>query len=184
MAKTSALDYFNKDGKKCEFFLILDKVLEEKNKTTVDDYGIIWNNFINYLTHSDKYMTIKEAQDKFISKYLKSDSIKNGYEKSFFYTLEKDNICSHEELKAAEFIDKKIEEQNIVKRTCKELGITQKELAERLGVNDGTVRQWSSQTKPPEWAIKFMNVLIENKLLNERVTKFSTALNMLDEARV
>jgi len=76
------------------------------------------------------------------------------------------------------------EDENIVKKTCKELGITQKELAERLGVNDGTVRQWSSQTKPPEWAIKFMNVLIENKLLNERVTKFSTALNMLDEARV
>jgi len=72
---------------------------------------------------------------------------------------------------------------NIVKQTCKELGLTQKELAEKLGVNDGTIRKWASQSEPPEWGIKFMEILSENKALQERVSKFQTALNMLDEAR-
>ena len=53
--------------------------------------------------------------------------------------------------------------ENIVKKVCKELGITQKELAERIGVNDVTVRTWSSKGNVPEWAVKFMNLLLEKK---------------------
>ncbi len=37
-----------------------------------------------------------------------------------------------------------IEEENLVKKTCRELGITQKELAERIGVSRQTVSDWSS----------------------------------------
>lgn len=75
------------------------------------------------------------------------------------------------------------EEENIVKKTCQELGITQKELAERLGVNDGTPAQWSSKGNIPEMAQKFMEQLIENKTLKEQVKMFTDALNMLDKAR-
>jgi transcriptional regulator with XRE-family HTH domain len=35
-------------------------------------------------------------------------------------------------------------EKNLVKKTCRELGITQKELAERIGVSRQTVSDWSS----------------------------------------
>ncbi len=35
-------------------------------------------------------------------------------------------------------------EENLVKKTCRELGITQKELAERIGVSRQTVSDWSS----------------------------------------
>jgi DNA-binding XRE family transcriptional regulator len=35
-----------------------------------------------------------------------------------------------------------LEEENLVKKTCKELGITQKELAERIGVTPYTITRW------------------------------------------
>jgi len=59
--------------------------------------------------------------------------------------------------------------ENIVKKTCEKLGITQKELAEKIGVNEGTVRNWSSKGNPPEWAIRFMKLLLEkeNKIINK-----------------
>ena len=74
-------------------------------------------------------------------------------------------------------------DENIVKRTCKELGITQKELAERLGVNDGTIRKWASQTEPPEWGVKFLELLIKNKELEEKYNLFKNAFDMIDKAR-
>jgi len=76
-----------------------------------------------------------------------------------------------------------MKEENIVKRVCKELGLTQKELAERLGVNDGTVRKWASQTEPPEWAVKFLHLLLEKERLKERLDKFQKAFDLIDEAR-
>jgi predicted transcriptional regulator len=53
-------------------------------------------------------------------------------------------------------------EENLVKKTCRELGITQKELAERLGVNDGTPAQWNIKGNIPKWGEHFMNLMIEN----------------------
>jgi len=52
---------------------------------------------------------------------------------------------------------------NIVKRVCKELGITQKELAERIGAAEATVRNWSAGKEVPKWALKSMELLLENK---------------------
>ncbi len=75
------------------------------------------------------------------------------------------------------------ENENIVKKTCKELGITQKELAERLGVNDGTPAQWSSKGNIPEMAQKSMELLLENEILKNKLNKFKTAFTLIDEAR-
>jgi predicted transcriptional regulator len=36
-----------------------------------------------------------------------------------------------------------LEEENLVKKTCKELGITQKELAEKIGVSPHTITRWN-----------------------------------------
>jgi transcriptional regulator with XRE-family HTH domain len=60
----------------------------------------------------------------------------------------------------AEDIKKEIQEENLVKKTCRELGITQKELAEKLGVNDGTVRNWASSGNIPIYMINHINLLI------------------------
>ncbi|BCD61720.1 hypothetical protein NrS5_16 [Nitratiruptor phage NrS-5] len=74
-------------------------------------------------------------------------------------------------------------EENIVKKVCKELGITQKELAERIGVNEGTPAQWSSKGNIPEWAKKFMECLLEKKACEDKLQKFQTAFKLIDEAK-
>ncbi len=75
-------------------------------------------------------------------------------------------------------------DENIVKKTCKELGITQKELASLMGVNDGTIRKWSSQTEPPEWGLKFLQLLLENKQIKDKYEMFKSAFDMIEKARV
>ncbi|MBA1437951.1 MAG: helix-turn-helix transcriptional regulator [Epsilonproteobacteria bacterium] len=75
------------------------------------------------------------------------------------------------------------EDENIVKATCKELGITQKELAERLGTHLTTVQKWASANEIPTNAKKTIDLIFENRKLKEKVDMFTKALNMLDEAR-
>ena len=54
--------------------------------------------------------------------------------------------------------------ENIIKQTCKELGVTQKELAARMGLAETTVSQWARGINPlPEWATRFMGALTELK---------------------
>jgi len=38
----------------------------------------------------------------------------------------------------------KDKEENLVKKTCRELGITQKELAEKMGITDRTISNWAN----------------------------------------
>lgn len=56
-------------------------------------------------------------------------------------------------------------EENIVKKVCKELNITQKELAETMGVSENTIGGWAREiTETPKWAIKHFELLkIEKK---------------------
>lgn len=56
-------------------------------------------------------------------------------------------------------------EENIVKSTAKRLGITQKELADQIGVAENTVSQWARGViETPKWAIKMFELLeIERK---------------------
>ena len=76
-----------------------------------------------------------------------------------------------------------MKEENIVKKVCKELGITQKELAERMGVNDVTVRNWSSKGNPPDWAVKFMNLLLEYEKVKEKAEKAKQIAILLEELK-
>ena len=46
-------------------------------------------------------------------------------------------------------------DENIVKKTCRELGITQKELAERLDVPQSTVSGWAKNDIPKIGYIKW-----------------------------
>ena len=60
-----------------------------------------------------------------------------------------------------------MENENIVKATCKELGITQKELAERMGVAEVTINKWAQGvTKIPKWALKMFDLLMVEKKYN------------------
>ena len=75
------------------------------------------------------------------------------------------------------------EDENIVKATCRELGITQKELAEKLGTHLTTVQKWVSSNELPNSVIKSIELLLENEDLKSKLNKFKTAFNMIDEAR-
>lgn len=75
------------------------------------------------------------------------------------------------------------EEQNIVKRVCLELGITQKELAEELGSHLTTVQKWASSDDIPKMATKSLELLLENKKLKSKVEKIETVLKLLDELK-
>lgn len=68
--------------------------------------------------------------------------------------------------KSLDDVDNTQNEQNLVKEVCSVLGITQKELADIIGIDDGTVRKWASgATKTPLWAENFIQILIENRQL-------------------
>ncbi|MGG7049087.1 MULTISPECIES: helix-turn-helix domain-containing protein [unclassified Campylobacter] len=73
--------------------------------------------------------------------------------------------------------------ENIVKRVCRELNITQRELAERIGVANNTTAQWATQTKPPEMAVKFMELLLEHEKTKKQLDKFKKAFELIDEAK-
>lgn len=52
-------------------------------------------------------------------------------------------------------------EQNIIKQTCKELQITQRELAERMEIPESTIARWKSGDIP-RLAELYLNALLEN----------------------
>lgn len=69
--------------------------------------------------------------------------------------------------------------ENIVKLTCKELDITQKELAERLGVPPTTVSGWVNEI--PKMTELALTLLIENKQLKDKLEVFKKAFKVSSE---
>ncbi|MDR1614402.1 MAG: helix-turn-helix transcriptional regulator [Campylobacteraceae bacterium] len=59
---------------------------------------------------------------------------------------------------------------NIVKKTCKELGITQKELAARIGIAEVTINKWASDPSniTPQ-GIKSLELVAENAKLKQGI---------------
>lgn len=72
-----------------------------------------------------------------------------------------------------------MEEQNIVKKVCAELGITQKELAEKLATSKATVERWSSTGEIPESSKKYLEILLENEELKKENQEIKKALSIL-----
>jgi transcriptional regulator with XRE-family HTH domain len=52
-------------------------------------------------------------------------------------------------------------EENLVKKTCKELGITQKELAEKTGFSKESISKWNNGSKIPKSAVNFFHTIVE-----------------------
>lgn len=72
-----------------------------------------------------------------------------------------------------------MEKENIIKKVCSELGLTQKELAEKMGASEGTIRNWSSSKELPQWALNFIETLLEHKKDREIATKFKELINLI-----
>ena len=118
-------------------------------------------------------------------------------EKTMLDTLEKEaNIgkikADLEEAKANRAYNKRQKQEqdlqeamddNIVKRVCKELGITQRELAERMGVHQNMPAKWSSGDEPSQMAINFMELLINHEKTKRQLDKFKQGFALIDEAK-
>ncbi|MCT7509993.1 helix-turn-helix domain-containing protein [Aliarcobacter cryaerophilus] len=70
------------------------------------------------------------------------------------------------------------EEQNIVKKVCAELGITQKELAEELGMKATALSNWANGDIP-QIAQKALELLLENKKLKDDLNIIKKAHEIL-----
>jgi ribosome-binding protein aMBF1 (putative translation factor) len=71
------------------------------------------------------------------------------------------------------FVEK---EENLVKKTCRELGITQKELAEKTGFSEDSISKWNKGAKIPKSAENFFHTLI-------RMDKFQQMENLVNQIK-
>lgn len=74
------------------------------------------------------------------------------------------------------------DKNNLVKEVCKELDITQKELANRLGTHLTTVQKWAASDELPSMAQKAIELLIENKKHKEIVDTYKKLQQLLHES--
>ena len=70
-------------------------------------------------------------------------------------------------------------DENIVKKTCKELGISQKELAELIGASKPTVERWAQSGDIPLSSKKHLLLLTENQKLKIENQEIKQALSTL-----
>jgi DNA-binding XRE family transcriptional regulator len=71
-------------------------------------------------------------------------------------------------------------EENLVKKTCRELGITQKELAEKLNLSLPTINRWSSDnSKIPKLGKIALSLIIENISYKFKFNQLKNAQNIL-----
>ena len=77
-------------------------------------------------------------------------------------------------------MDKK--EENLIKKVCKEYGITQAELSKMLDIPKGTISRWVSTSKMPKTAELALNLMLKNRELENKLNSFKAfkeALNRL-----
>jgi transcriptional regulator with XRE-family HTH domain len=65
-----------------------------------------------------------------------------------------------------------LEEENLVKKTCKELGITQKELANILNLSQNTISNWAKGELD-----KANQVLLESMVYKKKFNDLQNILN-------
>ncbi len=72
--------------------------------------------------------------------------------------------------------DQQHQEENLVKKTCRELGITQKELAEKIKVSRQTVSDWATGRIKISETIEYLLTLV---LLEKEYFEFKKAMQGL-----
>ncbi|MDH4943883.1 DUF6166 domain-containing protein [Sulfurimonas sp. C5] len=73
------------------------------------------------------------------------------------------------------------QKNNVVKDICKELDITQKQLAEILEVPEGTVSSWAVKNEIPRLGKKAIEFYIENQKNQKIVDSYKNFINLLQE---
>lgn len=73
-------------------------------------------------------------------------------------------------------------DENIVKKACKELGITQRELAERIGMSADSLNTAVSNNKISKMAENSINLILENESLKNELKKYEILKEALKNA--
>jgi len=63
------------------------------------------------------------------------------------------------------------ENENLIKKICRELEITQKQLAKQTKFSETVISRWSKGSKISESAKNHFHILMENKKLKEHLIK-------------
>lgn len=74
---------------------------------------------------------------------------------------------------------KKTKKTNVVKEVCKELNITQKNLAEILEVPEGTISSWAVKNEIPRLGKKAIEFYIQNSKNQKIVDSYKSFINLL-----
>lgn len=72
-------------------------------------------------------------------------------------------------------------EENLVKKTCRELGITQKELAEMMGYSPQIVSRWNRGEKMSKNAEMLLKTTIELSKHKKAISELSEIKDKLDK---
>ncbi len=70
-------------------------------------------------------------------------------------------------------------DENIVKKTCKELGMTYKELGEAIGYSESNLRKTVSDNKVSKQLEKSITMFIEINNLKKELQEYQTFKNMI-----
>jgi DNA-binding transcriptional regulator YiaG len=77
--------------------------------------------------------------------------------------IEEQNKQSKGNSKRSEDYTKRSKE-NIIEKTCRELGVNQKQLAGLMSVSENSLSWWKNNKKPmPKWAYRLIELLIKEK---------------------
>lgn len=74
------------------------------------------------------------------------------------------------------------EEQNIIKKTCKELGLTYAQLAERIGYTEGALKVAVSNNKVSEPMKKAIELYLRSLELEEQLKEYEAFKNIIRKA--
>lgn len=73
-------------------------------------------------------------------------------------------------------------DENIVKKVCAQLGITQRELAEKIGMSADSLNNAVNQNKISKMAETAINLVLEVETLKKELSKYENLKNALKDA--
>ncbi len=168
-------NYYNKFEVKC---LIKNSIYTEKEIIEYIEKELlkIYKNKIKSIKDDLYLVEVLSEKDESIIIYFYTHSIAkaryygyNGNMYRFKSGIAIENIIGH-------FSNKEL---NIVKKTAKELGMTQKELAKRIKTSEVSLSRWAKgEVQIPKWALEMFELLKTEKKYNEAKSKFKELDNI------
>jgi len=159
--------YAGSAAKQLAFSMLYQVSNEDLAKENAVDFA---SDVIKTLNSRDWILSASEVLD-----WIES---KGGYQNNTESKEETEN------LQATDTTHKKTKKQkrNIVKDICKELGITQKNLAEILEVPEGTVSSWAVKNEIPRLGKKAIEFYIQNQKNQKIVDSYKVFLELMKSA--